>query len=121
MRLMVDIAVFRQEVYEVVTSIPYGKVATYGQLAWLVGYPTYARLVGRVLRGAPGTPAMPSHRVVNTQGRMVPHWPEQRSLLLAEGVTFKSNGCVDMGLHQWRPEEEETGEKESSAASVKEN
>lgn len=104
---MVDIENFRQDVFEVVTSIPYGKVVTYGQLAWLVGRPTYARLVGHVLKGAPGTADMPTHRVVNSQGRIVPHWPEQKCLLQAEGVTFKSNGCVDMHLCQWHPQEAE--------------
>ena len=117
---MVDIDTFRQNVDQVVSSIPRGKVVTYGQLAWLVGYPTYSRLVGRVLRGAPGTSDMPSHRVVNSQGRTVPHWPEQRSLLVVEGVTFKSNGCVDMGLHQWRPEKEEMEEKGSDKREMKE-
>lgn len=98
---MVDIDAFRREVYQVVTAIPCGKVATYGQLAWLVGYPAHSRLVGRVLRGAPGTPDMPSHRVVNSQGRTVPHWPEQRFLLQAEGVRFKENGCVDLRRCRW--------------------
>lgn len=111
---MIDVEAFRQEVYQVVAAIPYGKVVTYGQLAWLVGRPTYSRLVGRVLRGAPATPGMPSHRVVNSQGRTVPHWREQRGLLQAEGVVFKDNGCVDMRRCQWElPEIGIDGEKQS--------
>lgn len=43
----------------------------------------------------------PCHRVVNHQGRLVPGWTEQKSLLSAEGVTFKPNGCVDLNAHRW--------------------
>lgn len=98
---MVDVEAFRQEVFGIVAAIPYGKVTTYGQLAWLAGFPTCSRLVGRVLRGAPATLDMPSHRVVNSQGRTVPHWREQRELLEAEGVVFKDNGCVDLRCCRW--------------------
>lgn len=100
--MAVDVGRFRQEVYAVVATIPYGKVLTYGQIAWLVGMPKHSRLVGRVLCGAEATVQMPSHRVVNSQGRTVPHWPEQVSMLRAEGVLFKSNGCVDMKACNWR-------------------
>jgi len=43
----------------------------------------------------------PCHRVVNHQGRLVPHWGEQKELLLKEGITFKDNGCVDLKRHLW--------------------
>ena len=96
-----EVEAFRQEVYAVVASIPYGKVLTYGQVAWLVGKPRHSRLVGRVLCGATAASQLPCHRVVNSQGRTVPHWQEQVELLRAEGVVFKSNGCVDMKRFQW--------------------
>ncbi len=98
---MMEVEAFRQEVYAVVASIPYGKVLTYGQVAWLVGKPRHSRLVGRVLCGATAASQLPCHRVVNSQGRTVPHWPEQVELLKVEGVTFKSNGCVDRKMHGW--------------------
>jgi len=41
--------------------------------------------------------------VVNQAGRTAPGWSRQRPLLEAEGVTFKSNGHVDMGRHLWEP------------------
>ena len=44
---------------------------------------------------------MASHRVVNSAGRLAPHFSEQKELLLAEGVGFKPNGCVDMEKYQW--------------------
>lgn len=48
---MTGIDKFKNSVYDIVKSIPYGKVLTYGQIAWLAGQPTYSRLVGRTLRG----------------------------------------------------------------------
>ena len=97
--MTINIEVFRKDVYEVVASIPCGKVTTYGQIAWLVGRPQHARLVGRVLHDAPDALHLPCPRVVNNQGRTAPHWASQRALLEAEGITFKRNGCVDMKQH----------------------
>ena len=65
------------EVLSVVEEIPAGKVATYGQIARLIGRPRNARLVGRILRGAEQYGSYPSHRVVNHAGRLAPGWPEQ--------------------------------------------
>lgn len=92
---------FTREVYSIVASIPRGKVLTYGQIAWLTGHPNHSRLVGHVLRGAAAELNLPCHRVVNSQGRTAPCWPEQTELLKAEGVTFKRNGCVDMEKHSF--------------------
>ncbi len=99
--MKVDADAFTQEVYAVVASIPCGKVLTYGQIAWLVGRPKHSRMVGRVLCGAASDLHLPCHRVVNSQGRTAPHWPEQTALLKAEGVVFRQNGRVDMKLCNW--------------------
>ena len=40
---------FFPRVWELVAEIPYGQVATYGQLAELLGYPRHARLVGAAM------------------------------------------------------------------------
>ena len=93
------------EILSAVEEIPEGKVASYGQIAALVGREKNARLVGKVLSNAEFYGAYPCHRVVNHAGRTAPGWPEQRLLLEAEGVKFKANGCVDMRAFQW----EETG------------
>ena len=45
--MAVDIKAFRKEVYNVVASIPSGRVLSYGQIAWLVGCPRHARLIGK--------------------------------------------------------------------------
>lgn len=97
----IDTIRFRQDVYSIIAAIPYGKVLTYGQVALLAGYPNHARLVGRLLCGAVVSAELPCHRVVNVQGRPAPVWNDQRPLLEAEGVPFKTNGCVDMEQAQW--------------------
>ena len=76
------------EILSAVGEIPYGRVATYGQIARLIGRDKNARLVGRVLSRAEYYGDYPCHRVVNHQGRTAPGWPEQRALLymrLADG------------------------------------
>lgn len=89
------------EILSVVEEIPPGKVASYGQIARLIGREKNARLVGKVLSQADGYGDYPCHRVVNHAGRLAPHFREQRSLLLAEGVKFKDDNHVDMRLCQW--------------------
>ena len=82
------------EILSVVEEIPRGKVATYGQIARLIGKEKNARLVGRVR-------SYPCHRVVNHAGRLVPGWHDQGLLLLEEGAVFKDNGDVDLKACQW--------------------
>lgn len=85
-----------REVLDAADSIPPGKVMSYGQIAALIGRPKNARLVGRIMSLQDRYGEHPCHRVVNSAGRTVPGWTEQRELLEAEGVEFKSNGNVDM-------------------------
>ena len=89
------------EVLSAVEEIPEGKVASYGQIARLIGLEKNARLVGRILSHAEYYGNYPCHRVVNHAGRTAPGWRQQRELLEAEGVTFRDNGCVDMKQFQW--------------------
>ena len=93
-----------QAVKEIVAAIPEGMVATYGDVAALAGEPTHARQVGKILGAIGMESEIPCHRVVNSEGRPAPHWLEQRLLLQREGVTFRSNGNVDMKRHRWHPE-----------------
>lgn len=90
---------FEQAVYRVVRHIPPGKVATYGQVALLAGRVNGARLTGRAMGHAP--PGTPCHRVVGHGGRLAPGWPQQRTLLEEEGVTFLPSGRVNCRLHRW--------------------
>ena len=91
------------QILSIVEQIPVRKVTTYGQIAHLIGRERNARLVGRVLSQAGLYGKYPCHRVVNAMGRLAPAWEDQRHLLWAEGVTFKTNGCVDLKKHQWKP------------------
>lgn len=89
------------EILSLVGEIPYGKVATYAQIAKLIGRDKNARLVGRVLSMSQLYGDYPCHRVVNHMGRTAPGWYEQRSLLESEGVYFKENGCVPLDVFGW--------------------
>ena len=89
------------EILSAVEEIPEGKVATYGQIARLIGRDKNARLVGNVLSRAENYGDYPCHCVVNHSGRLAPNFPEQKSRLLAEGVAFKTDVCVDLQKHRW--------------------
>ncbi len=89
------------EVLSAVAEIPEGRVATYGQIARLIGRERSARLVGRVLSRAELYGDFPCHRVVDHSGRTAPGFSEQRALLEAEGVAFRPDGHVDMRSCRW--------------------
>ena len=89
------------EILSVVAEIPEGRVASYGQIARLIGREKNSRLVGKVLSTAGFYGDYPCHRVVNHAGRLAPYFREQRERLEKEGVSFKDNGCVDMKQFQW--------------------
>ena len=91
------------EVLSVVEEIPEGRVATYGQIAGLIGREKNARLIGKILSMSQYYGHYPCHRVVNHAGRTAPGWSEQSGLLVEEGVCFKENGCVDLRKFQWAP------------------
>ena len=90
-----------ESVYAVVKMIPKGKVATYGQIAALLGRPRGGREVGWALSGC-DDPRVPCHRVVDRNGRLAPHFREQRARLRKERAAFKASG-VDLENSAWRP------------------
>ena len=90
-----------REVYAIADSVPPGHVVSYGQIAAAIGRPKNARLVGKIMSMADRYGDHPCHRVVNSAGRMVPGWEDQRAMLEVEGVGFLKNGCVDMKKHRW--------------------
>lgn len=97
-----DNVCFNKEVYCIIREIPYGYVVTYGQIAFLLGKPQCSRMVGRAMFHASEEFHPFCHRVVNSKGRLVPGWDEQRGLLEKEGVAFKENGCVDLKKYNWK-------------------
>lgn len=94
---------FAYQVLSVVEEIPEGCVATYGQIAQLIGRPKNSRLVARVLSHAEYYGEFPCHRVVNHAGRLAPGWAEQAFLLRREGVALKDETHVDLKKFQWNP------------------
>lgn len=97
------------EVYTVVSRIPRGKVATYGQIAELAGYAGRARQVGYALAALPDDADVPWHRVINTRGQVSPRSHTnihelQRHLLESEGIEFV-NDRVDLNEVRWQPDE----------------
>lgn len=95
---------FFERVYEAVRTIPRGRVATYGEVARLLGVPRGARAVGWALGAlsAGRERVVPWHRVVGAGGRISLRegvGPEvQRRRLKQEGVRFVG-GRVDIGRH----------------------
>ena len=89
------------EILSAVAEIPAGRVASYGQVARLIGRDKNARLVGKVLSLSEYYGDYPCHRVVNSAGRLAPGFLEQRRLLEQEGVGFLPSGRVDMRNYQW--------------------
>ena len=90
------------EILSVVEEIPEGCVATYGQIAKLIGRDKNSRLVGKVLSMSQYYGTYPCHRVVNHAGRLAPGWPEQRFFLEQEGVSLKDAAHVDLKRYQWK-------------------
>ena len=87
-------------------QIPPGFVLSYGDVATGIGYPGYARHIGRALRGTSSSKQIPWHRVVNGQGVICVTGnaaEEQRRRLIAEGVEFRQSGAVNMRACRWVP------------------
>lgn len=101
-----DTSSLKQLIWHTVASVPAGKVASYGQIARLTGYPGHARYVGTCLKNLPKDSRLPWHRIINGKGEIAfpmesPGFRRQRALLEAEGVAV--TGCkVNMKNFQWQ-------------------
>jgi len=95
-------------IYAVVSRIPRGRVATYGQVAGLAGLAGGARQVGYALHALRGDSDTPWQRVVNARGEISPRSEPglegvQRQLLEAEGLVFDERDRIDLRRYGWRP------------------
>ena len=91
-------------IYEVVREIPQGRVATYGQVATVVGTPVTAQQVGEAmaaLRNSSPGPSVPWQRVINAQGK-VSTTRHQQQWLEQEGVVFDAKGATDLRRFGWK-------------------
>ncbi|MHB8852692.1 MAG: MGMT family protein [Ignavibacteriaceae bacterium] len=98
---------FFDRVYKIVAKIPYGKVATYGDIAEACGIRSAARTVGWALNGAKES-GLPCHRVVNRFGALTGrlHFGDNEimeDLLRSEGVEFDKDGFVILDKFIWKP------------------
>jgi methylated-DNA-protein-cysteine methyltransferase related protein len=105
----VEQAGFDQRVWAAVSCIPRARLATYGQIAELIGAYGCARQVGWALRRLPLPSPVPWHRVVNAKGRISlspgregSDWI-QRELLLAEGIPVDVQGALPLARYRWQP------------------
>jgi O-6-methylguanine DNA methyltransferase len=99
---------FFDKVYAIVAKIPFGKVATYGDIAEACGIRSSARTVGWAMNGAKDS-GLPCHRVVNRFGALTGklHFGSfeiMEDLLRSEGVKFDKEGYVILKDHLWNPQ-----------------
>ena len=93
-------------IHRVVSRIPRGRVATYGQVARLAGLRGQARLVGYAMHALPAGTRVPWQRVVNARGEIsLPGASavRQRKLLEGEGIRFDQRGRIDLDSFLWQP------------------
>lgn len=103
-------SIFYEQIYQLVCKIPPGKIATYGQIAELLGKQGHARQVGYALYRVAPDSDIPWQRVVNAQG-MISHSPQrqgsddlQRILLEQEGITFNTQDKLNLTQYRWHPQ-----------------
>jgi methylated-DNA-protein-cysteine methyltransferase-like protein len=96
---------FKESVYEIVASIPKGKLMTYGDIAALAGHPYAARQVGGFAHFGPTE--LPWHRVVNRLGECAAGYyggkAGHQAMLETEGFTVQDFRIVDFEERRWRP------------------
>lgn len=94
------------QILEVIALVPFGKVATYGQIARLAGLPKHARLVGYTLKNIDQTSDIPWHRIINAQGKVSTYHLNQigeniqLNKLRDEGIVVL-NGKINLKKYQW--------------------
>ena len=103
---MAEAPSFFASVYALVAQIPPGFVASYGQLARMLGAPLAARQVGWAMRRCPDE--LPWQRVIREDGTIAggEYAPLRRAMLEAEGVPFTQDGRVAIDRCRWQPAEE---------------
>jgi len=95
------------DIYKITEKIPYGKVATYGQIARMAGIGRNARVVGYALSALPQQTDLPWHRVINRLGKISyspsrnDHDNLQKQLLISEGVEFSSSDSINLNIFLW--------------------
>lgn len=86
----------KQRVYDYLTTIPKGKVVTYGTIADYLGNKNLARTVGNILHANPDGDKYPCYKVVNSKGMLSEQYAfggidVQRKRLEADGIAVENN------------------------------
>lgn len=103
----IDTEAIYKAIFDVVRSIPKGRVSSYGAIAKAVGLKSGARMVGRAMSLVMGVkPAIPVQRVVNSTGVLSGDEGQRQKKLEAEGITVKAGKIVDFKKVFWDPMEE---------------
>ena len=97
-------------IFGVISRIPKGQVATYGQIAKIAGIPGHARQVGYALHRLPDGSNVPWHRVINAKGQvsLSPHDVSssiQKSLLKKEGIRLSEKDRISLKKYGWQVDE----------------
>ena len=96
---------FKDKVYDLVSSIPKGRVMTYGDIAALCGRPYAARQVGGLAHFGPVE--LPWHRVVNRLGECASGYyggkEGHKEALVSEGLMIENYKIVNFADYRWRP------------------
>jgi len=94
-------------VREIISSIPRGSVATYGQIAAMAGNVRAARQVARILHSSSSKYNLPWHRVINSRGRISLKqglgYEDQKARLMSEGIQFDGDDHIDLSRYLWVP------------------
>ena len=99
---------FFQRVYDVVRTIPFGRVTTYGLIAKKLGSASSARTVGWALNACHNDSSIPAHRVVNRNGLLsgkhhFKGFDLMKQLLENEGIEVNDDKVVDFNIKLWNP------------------
>ena len=103
---MLETTLLHRKIIAVIAMVPKGKVASYGQVAKLAGYPGYARQVVWALHSSSKKHQLPWHRIINSQGKIGltdEHRNRQKLLLEKEGIEVDAYGKVDLNEFAWKP------------------
>ncbi len=96
----------KESVYQIVKEIPYGKVATYSQIAEKLGNKNLCRVVGNILHNNPNGEEIPCYKVVNSQGRLSYNFAfggieGQRAKLQQENIIINGDK-IDLNIYKWQ-------------------
>ena len=107
-----ELETFSDRVYWLTDQIPEGKVATYGQIAFLAGTPRAARAVGALMKNSRSIGLdIPWQRVINASGGIsfkseIERPRLQRLLLKNEGIILTAQDRCDLNTYRWNPEQD---------------